>query len=290
MKEYIPKTLLLLLFLDLLVWETMRPCKEFRYQKKRARIWHGTTNISVGLIGTVISYVLFLPIWQIAAQWSGRHGWGLLHLMPKNLAGIVFLAVVLLDIWTYWWHRMNHRIRFLWRFHRMHHSDPWMDTTSAQRFHPGEIIFSSMLRIPVIILFSLELWHVALYDSIMLAVVMFHHSNIAVPDRADRLLRLIIPTPIMHKIHHSRERSETDSNYTSLFSIWDRIFVSLRMRPDWKSVSFGLHGYDSPDNQSWAGLIKTPFRNAAKRSSSQFDKNKKPQDNKGLENIGTDVK
>ena len=141
----------------------------------------------------------------------------------------------------------------------MHHSDPWMDVTSAQRFHPGEIVFSSALRIPVIALSGVELWHVALYEAVMMSVVLFHHANIAVSPRLDRLLRVAIPTPIMHKIHHSRVQSETDSNYTALFSIWDRIFASFRMRSDWEAVSFGLDGYDDPACQSLAGLMKTPL-------------------------------
>jgi len=261
MTQYLPKLLLLLVFVGLLAWETVRPCKAFEYRKKRARLWHGATNLSVGLISTVISYVLLLPAWRLVAQWSGMQGWGLLHWLPTSLAGGALAAVVLLDLWTYWWHRMNHRIPFLWRFHRVHHTDLWMDATTAKRFHPGEMLFSSMLRLPVILLLGAELWHVVLYDTVMLAVVLFHHSNIAVPAGSERLLRLIIPTPVMHKIHHSRMQSETDSNYTALFSIWDRLFGSLRLRPDWETISFGLKGYDDPDSQSVAGLIKTPFRN-----------------------------
>jgi sterol desaturase/sphingolipid hydroxylase (fatty acid hydroxylase superfamily) len=267
--EHIPNILLLFLFLGVLVWETMRPCKVFRYGRQGARLWHGVTNLSVGFVGTAVSYLLFLPAWRGAAEWSGLHEWGLLHLMPATLVGRACAALVLLDLWTYWWHRMNHRIGFLWRLHRMHHSDPWMDVTTAKRFHPGEIVFSCTLRIPVILLSGVELWHVALYDAVMLAVVLFHHSNITVSSGAERLLRLVIPTPVMHKIHHSRVQSETDSNYTSLLSVWDRIFASFQLRSDWESVSFGLDGYDDPASQSLVGLIKTPFRNELPSSPSQ---------------------
>ena len=143
----------------------------------------------------------------------------------------------------------------------MHHSDPWMDVSTAKRFHPGEIVFSSLLRIPVILLSGVALWHVALYDAVMIAVVLFHHSNVTVSPRVDRLLRMAIPTPVMHKIHHAHVRSDSDSNYTALFSIWDRIFASLRLRSDWETLSFGLDGYDNPSSQNLAGLMKTPFRN-----------------------------
>ena len=121
----------------------------------------------------------------------------------------------------------------------MHHSDPWMDVTTAERFHPGEVAFSSALRIPVILLSGVELWHVALYDAVMFAVVLFHHSNVTLSPGTERLLRLVIPTPVMHKIHHSRVPSETDSNYTALFSIWDRVFASLHLQSEWRALSFG---------------------------------------------------
>lgn len=262
--------LLLFLFLGLLVWETVRPSSVFRYREPLTRLWHGATNVGVGFVGSAASYLLFLPAWREAALWSGQYGWGLLHLMPAGLPGRSCAALVLLDLWTYGWHRMNHRVAFLWRFHRMHHSDPWMDVTSAQRFHPGELVLSSTLRIPVVLLSGVDLWHVALYDTVMLSVVLFHHSNVALPSSLDRLLRLAIPTPIMHKIHHSRVQSETDSNYTALFSIWDRIFGSLRLRSDWEDVSFGLDGYDAPASQSLVGLMKTPLRNDRVASSSRL--------------------
>lgn len=274
-----PKILLVFVFLGLLAWETVRPCKVFRYRGKFAKLRHRVANLSVGCAGAVVSYLFFLPIWRKAAQWCSLHEWGLLHLIPGGFVAGVFAALALLDLWTYWWHRMNHRIAFLWRFHRMHHSDPWMDVTTAQRFHPGEIVFSSTLRIPVILLFGVELWHVALYDAVMLAVVLFHHSNIVVSSGSDRLLRLVIPTPFMHKIHHSRVRAETDSNYTALFSIWDRIFTSFRTRSDCGTVSFGLDGYDAPSSQSLAGLIRTPFTNQPGPSSGQLHGWGKPKEN-----------
>ena len=141
----------------------------------------------------------------------------------------------------------------------MHHSDPWMDVTSAQRFHPGEMAISSLLRIPLILLLGIKVRHMAVYDLVVLATVFFHHSNIALPPAADRMLRILIPTPAMHKVHHSRVRSETDSNYTALLSIWDRIFFSFQFRSDSENVSFGLKEFDDPASQSPIGMLKTPL-------------------------------
>jgi sterol desaturase/sphingolipid hydroxylase (fatty acid hydroxylase superfamily) len=260
MMKYFSNGLLMCFFLGLILWETWRPCIKFSYHRKRDRLRHAVANLSLGLLATSISYFIFFPLYQIATQIGSLHNWGLLNTMSLGSGWTALLALLIMDLWTYWWHRANHRIKFLWRFHRMHHSDPWMDATSAQRFHPGEIIFSSILRIPIMILAGLDLWHIVLYDIVLMSVVFFHHANITVPSGSDRLLRLIIPSPVMHKIHHSRLQQETDSNYGAVLSIWDRIFGSLRLRSDWENVSFGLDGYDDLSSQNLLGLIKTPFR------------------------------
>lgn len=174
----------------------------------------------------------------------------------------MIVAILLLDFWTYWWHRLNHRIPFLWRFHSVHHTDPKMDVTTASRFHFGEIILSSILRIPVLLLIGAEIWQLAIYEAMLFAVVQFHHANIVLPDWLDRFLRIVIVTPAMHKIHHSRIQKETDSNYTSLFSWSDRVFGSFRLREgqeDMRGINFGLDDHDSAEKQSVWGMLKTPF-------------------------------
>ena len=259
MNDYAVNIPSVLLFLGLIAWETVRPCKRFPSERRHIRLRHGAVNIFVGLLAAAVSFIIFLLIWRGVEHWKDLHQYGLIHLIPASSYARPITALLLLDLWTYWWHRMNHRIPFLWRFHRTHHSDPWMDVTTAKRFHPGELVLSWMLRIPIIILSGVELWHVVLYDSVAFSVVLFHHSNIALPTRVDQLLRLLIPTPIMHKIHHSRIRTETNSNYTALLSIWDRIFGTFRMRSDWHNISFGLDGYDAADMQTPTGLLKTPF-------------------------------
>ena len=170
------------------------------------------------------------------------------------------IAILMFDLFTYWFHRLSHRIPFLWRFHRVHHSDPHMDVTTANRFHLGEVMISSVLRIPLIALAGVELWHLALYELLMFSIVQFHHANIALPGALDRLLRVFIVTPAMHKVHHSRIQKETDSNYTSLFSFWDRVFGSFKIRKpeDLGKIQLGLDGYDCTDKQRLIGLLKTP--------------------------------
>jgi sterol desaturase/sphingolipid hydroxylase (fatty acid hydroxylase superfamily) len=131
--------------------------------------------------------------------------------------------------------------------------------TTAHRFHFGEILLSSLLRTPVILLLGLQLPELLIYETLMFAVVQSHHANIALPSGLDRALRAVIVTPSIHKVHHSRWQPETDSNYSSLFSWWDRLFSTLRLREDPSTIRFGLEDFDRPANQSLAGMLKTPM-------------------------------
>ena len=159
----------------------------------------------------------------------------------------------------YLWHRANHRILFLWRFHRMHHSDPQMDVTTALRFHTGELVFSSLLRFAVVPLLGMNLWQLIFYEILLLPIIQFHHSNVNLPESWDRCLRTIIVTPNIHRVHHSRWQPETDSNYSSIFSFWDRVFGSFRLRKDSHTIQYGLYTYDAQEWQTTWGMLKTPF-------------------------------
>src|SRR5215813_5385924 len=118
-------------------------------------------------------------------------------------------AILLFDAWMYLWHRANHQLDFLWRFHRVHHSDPEMDVTTAIRFHAGEILISSALRLAVIPLLGITNRQLLVYEMLLLPVILFHHSNVLIPERLDAILRLVIVTPAIHRVHHSRLRAET---------------------------------------------------------------------------------
>ena len=168
------------------------------------------------------------------------------------------VALVLLDGWMYLWHRANHAIPILWRFHRMHHSDTRMDVTTATRFHLGEHVGASVLRLGMIPLLGFELWNLVAYDALVIAVTQFHHADISI-GRADRWLRLFIVTPFMHKVHHSDWRPETDSNYSTILSVWDRLAGSFKHRSDPRTLVFGLPEFGELAWQTWWGMLKTPF-------------------------------
>jgi sterol desaturase/sphingolipid hydroxylase (fatty acid hydroxylase superfamily) len=242
----------------LLQWETFAPFFGFFRRKPKQRLVHGITNVVMSAINTGLIIFVFIVAWAWAADLSAEKGWGLLHRFQAAGWLEMIIAVLCFDLFTYWFHRMSHRIPLMWRFHRVHHSDPHMDVTTASRFHFGEIIISSVLRVGLILLVGAELWHLALYEAIMFPIVQFHHANVVVPPWLDRILRVFIVTPAMHKVHHSRIQQETDSNYTSLLSIWDRLFGSFRRRTDLHEINLGLEGYDSPTKQSLIGMLKTP--------------------------------
>jgi sterol desaturase/sphingolipid hydroxylase (fatty acid hydroxylase superfamily) len=140
-----------------------------------------------------------------------------------------------------------------------------MDVTTATRFHVGEHVGSSLLRLALIPLLGFEVWDLIVYDTLVIAITQFHHADISL-GRFDYWLRLFIVTPDMHKVHHSNWRPETDSNYSTVFSVWDGLFGSLRMRSDRKSLVFGLGEFTDPDWQTCWGMMKTPFIDAKART------------------------
>lgn len=256
-----------------LSWESIQPFFGFFGRASRGRFRHVATNLILGAINSLAVAFVFVALWLAAAEWAFANNFGLLNVLHSNVGlpvwAHVLLAVLLLDAWTYLWHRMNHRIPFLWRFHRVHHSDRQMDVTTATRFHFGEIVLSSALRIPLIILLGVYVWELVLYETLMFAVVQFHHADIRLPDALDRILRVVIVTPNMHKVHHSRIRLETDSNYSAFLSIWDRLFSSFRIRPDPSEIEFGLDEFSPEDAASMASLLKMPARSVRTSSREQ---------------------
>jgi sterol desaturase/sphingolipid hydroxylase (fatty acid hydroxylase superfamily) len=248
----------------LLAWETWTPFFAYFARAAGERTRHALKNLALGVLNAAVTGLLFVGLWWSAAAWAEGQHFGLLRWVELPAWARFALALLLFDVWMYFWHRLNHCVPFFWRFHRTHHSDPRMDVTTANRFHLGEILFSSILRVPVIALLGLRLWELAIYEAAMFAVVQVHHANIALPARLDRGLRALIVTPFMHKVHHSRWQPETDSNYSSLFSFWDRLFGTLRLREDPRTLQFGLEELDPPEHHTLAGLLITPFREVAR--------------------------
>ena len=203
------------------------------FNPPKKRIKHGVKNIVLALINALVIGILFSGITLIVANYTEENNFGFVHLFNLSELQYSILAFIIMDMWNYTWHRINHIVPFLWRFHKMHHSDPNMDVTTSIRFHFGEIIISSALRLIIIFLVGIPIWVLIFYDTTLLICTIFHHSNIQLPDKVDKLIRSVIVSLNMHKVHHSRIKIETDSNYSSFLTIWDRIFGSFRLKDDY---------------------------------------------------------
>ena len=170
--------------------------------------------------------------------------------------------MLLLDFLIYWWHLANHRIPLLWRFHEVHHLDRFLDTTSALRFHFGEVLLSALARASAIYLRGFPFSSILAFETLLLIATLFHHSNLRLPAGLESALSLLIITPSIHWVHHHARRSDTDSNYGTIFSFWDRFFASrspTRRRPD---LEIGVEGLPE---RPLVQLILRPFLTTALR-------------------------
>ena len=157
-------------------------------------------------------------------DWCTTKFHGLLYQFNASFLFITILAFIISDILMYWWHRFNHTISFLWRFHSFHHLDMKMNSTTSVRFHLVELLFSFIFRMIWYPLFGISSLMVIIFSTVHFSMIIFHHSNIRISPWADKIVRLVITSPGMHRIHHSNRWEETNSNYTSILSCWDWVF------------------------------------------------------------------
>ena len=239
----------LLVLSVLLLWETVQPYFPLFGRGPtagRKRLWHATRNLGLGLVNGLVVRFGFLGVWIATMAWSGAQPFGLLHWITVPEWMRWTLAILLLDLWTYAWHRLNHTVPVLWRFHRLHHTDRQMDVTTANRFHIGEIVLSSVVRVPLLALLGCGVEQLAVYEMILFAVVQFQHANVGLPDTLDRMIRAALVTPHLHKVHHSVVVAEQNANFSSLFSWWDRLARTFRVAPDLSAIVFGVEEPGTP--------------------------------------------
>jgi sterol desaturase/sphingolipid hydroxylase (fatty acid hydroxylase superfamily) len=226
----------------------------------KSRRW--MTNISVVVISSICLRILF-PLAAVgAALWAQSSDSGLFNSIdvPTWIAAIAAFVILDFAIWLEHW--ASHRIPILWRIHRVHHSDRGFDLTTALRFHPLEIVISMAWKVLVVILVGAPPVAVLVFEIVLNGASMFNHANARLPGRLDRALRLFIVTPDMHRVHHSSEMRETNSNYGFNFSFWDRLFRTYRAEPmaGHHGIEIGLKEYrdDAPARLGWSLLL--PFR------------------------------
>ena len=230
------------------------------FEGRGERIRHDASNVALGVANAIVASLVFAGATLVATEWARANSFGVLHwLGAAGVWGFV-LGFVLFDLWQYLWHRLNHHVPLLWRFHAVHHADRELGASSGLRFHTGEIVLSSAARLAVLPLLGMTVAQVLVYEAVLLPVILFHHGNIGIPARADRWLRWLIVTPWMHWVHHSDYQPETDSNFSSVFSFWDRIFGSFRLRADPRTLTLGLEGTDRRDWATLPGMVAMPFR------------------------------
>jgi sterol desaturase/sphingolipid hydroxylase (fatty acid hydroxylase superfamily) len=194
----------------------------------RKRRW--PTNLGLGIFNALIASSL--PVLAVAAaQWASERNFGLLHWIAAPWWVAVVLTLLARTLAQYAFHVASHKVSLLWRLHRVHHCDVHLDATSALRSHPIELVVNALAIAPVVVLGGLSPVVLVAYETFDAGFNLITHANIRVPEPIERLARLLFVTPRMHRIHHSSEQIETDSNYGNLFSFWDRLFGTYRGAP-----------------------------------------------------------
>jgi sterol desaturase/sphingolipid hydroxylase (fatty acid hydroxylase superfamily) len=229
----------------------------------KGRRWLTNMGISVVASGVLrLMEALAVPVAAIAAAfYAQENGIGLLNnvLWPEWVKIVIALIVLDLAIWGQ--HLASHKIPILWRLHKVHHADRDIDVTTAVRFHPVEIALSMLWKIVVVVPLGAPPLSVFLFEVILNACAMFNHANIALPLWLDRILRLFIVTPDMHRVHHSVQRREHDSNYGFNLSLWDRLFRTYTAQPEGghQGMTIGLTPYQSEDPTHFGWSLWLPF-------------------------------
>lgn len=177
--------------------------------------------------------------------------------LPRSIETI--LAIILLDYTLYLWHISTHKVPFLWRFHLVHHVDLDLDSSTAYRFHFGEIIISVLWRIMQILLIGASPQAIKSWQTLLFPAVLFHHSNLKLPDDWDEKLSQIIITPRLHGIHHSVVQAETDSNWSTIFSVWDRLHRTLKTDVNESEIKIGVPAFQNSQELKFIYLLELPF-------------------------------
>jgi len=227
---------------------------------KRSLLGRLLVNLTFAAVAFVTVSFTVRPAAEATLGWTGQHAFGLAQLPAIPSAVRPILAFLLMDLTFYWWHRANHRIPLLWRFHNVHHIDPDLDVSTAFRFHFGELAFSSAFRVAQIGLVGPSLGSYLLYETVFQAGTLFHHSNLRLPIRSERLLVRFFVTPRMHGIHHSQVKEETNSNYGTVLSFWDRLHRSLRLNIPQGEIDIGIPGYAGERDNSLGSALLAPFQ------------------------------
>ena len=240
------------------VWEVLAP----RRDQKLGRGTRWPSNIGILFLDTVLVRLVFPTTAVGLALVTEGRGWGLFHALDLPAWGSVPLAVAALDFAIYLQHVLFHAVPALWRLHRMHHADLDIDVTTGARFHPIEILLSMGIKLGVVAVLGTPAVAVLAFEVLLNATSMFNHSNVRMPIWLDRVLRWIVVTPDMHRVHHSIVARETNSNFGFNLPWWDRLFGTYRDQPaaSHETMTIGIEQFRDPAEQRLDRMLTQPFR------------------------------
>lgn len=244
----------------MLVAETLAPLRPSVESKFR----HIVRNLSAGGVSLALMSLIQAPLLQPVAARIVRERIGLLQLVEWPRWAETLAAVVLLDYTLWWWHWATHRVPFLWRFHLVHHVDRDLDTSTALRFHFGELALSVPVRALQMIVIGVDPFSLWLWQTVLFASILFHHANLRLPLAFERALSRLIVTPRMHGIHHSEREDETNSNWSSLLSVWDFLHRTFRLDVPDERITIGIPAYRAPEDVTLGKILTLPFRRQRK--------------------------
>ncbi|EDP97856.1 sterol desaturase family protein [Kordia algicida OT-1] len=240
--------------------EYIIPLIRFNYKK----VNHAGINIFFTLTTIVVNFVLAFLLLK-ASDWAVANNFGILEWIKLQFPELsiwwyALIGVALLDFFGAWLaHYVEHRVPFLWRFHLVHHTDTHVDTTTANRHHPGESVIRFIFTLAGVVIVGAPVGIIMLYQSMSVVLSQFNHANISIPKNVDKWLSYIIVSPNMHKVHHHHVLPYTDTNYGNIFSIWDRIFQTFATK-DPETLVYGVDTYpDASENANLKSLLKIPF-------------------------------
>lgn len=239
------------------IWESALPLFRFEYRK-----WsHALVNFFFTATTIVVNFALAFLLLR-ASEWAIGREFGVLFLLPTaSLVVHTIVGLLLLDLISAWLaHFVSHHVRPLWKLHLIHHSDTHVDTTTANRHHPGESVVRFAFTALAVVVVGAPLWMVFLYQAMSVVLSQFNHANITLPPALDRALAWVIVSPGMHKVHHHYVLPHTDSNFGNIFSFWDRLFRTFRTMPE-REIVYGIDTHMDPKEHTGVGaLLSMPFR------------------------------
>lgn len=239
--------------------EGAAPLFGFKYNKWK----HASINIFFTITTIVINFAFALLMVK-TSDWAINNHFGILQLIELPTWVVLVGGLLLLDlVGAYTIHFVEHKVKWMWKFHMVHHADTHVDTTTANRHHPGESVFRAVFTMIGAVICGAPMWLIMMYQSLSVVLTQFNHANIRLPLWLDNAISWILVSPNMHKVHHHYMRPQTDSNYGNIFSIWDRLFGTYNATPV-EQIRYGLDVLDDASDEQLGFQLKIPFDSSVK--------------------------